>query len=279
MKLLRPFLPILVLAFALGVVLTATQKPQELRQKAAPATTLSFTPATTTVQRGVIFALDVIVDTGENTISAVDLSVSFDKDKLKAQSIATGNFLTNVLVAGSVTERQVKITLGSPPTSPHKGKGKLATITFQAKGEGTTQVVFDDTTQIAGIGETGNIVVGKTPAIVTIAGGGGGLQPTPTPTPRQSTRPPVTRPPVVQSPPITVQPSPPSPQSACQNGCGDGVCQKECGESAFTCSADCKAATSTGGDISLPTGKSNNAPVSLFEELIRKFLSFFGILP
>lgn len=257
MKALRSFLPLLVGAFIIGVTLTAIQKPQELRRKAAPATTVSFSPPAPAVGRGATFTLDVVVDTGENTISAVDLVVSFDKDKLKAQSIAGGDLLTNVLVAGLVTDTQAKITLGSPPTSPHKGKGKLATLTFQAKGEGTTQVRVDDATQIAGIGESGNVVIGRIPATVTIAAGGGG---------------------VPQPPPRTVQPPPPGPQSACQNVCGDGVCQKEtCGESAFTCSVDCKALASTGGDLSLPPGEPQVESESLFEELIRKFLNFFGI--
>jgi hypothetical protein len=279
MKLLRPFVPLLMLAFVLGVVLTAVQKPQELRRKAAPATTLSFVPANSTAQRGATFTLDVVVDTGENTISAVDLTVLFDKDKLKAQSIAAGDFLTTVLVAGAVTDTQAKITLGSPPTSPHKGKGKLAIVTFQAKGEGTTQVRIDDATQIAGIDEQGNVVVGKTPATVTIEGGGGGPQPTPTPTPRQVNRPPSARPPAK----VTLPPS--VSQSLCQNACGDGVCQKDscegpgcvCAESPFTCSKDCKPSISITSDIGLPPSEQRKAGDILFEELIRKFLNFFGI--
>ncbi|MBI3576599.1 hypothetical protein HY086_00995 [Candidatus Gottesmanbacteria bacterium] len=277
MKLLRPFIPLLVLAFVLGVVLTAVKKPQELRRKAAPASTVSLTPAAPSVQRGATLTLDVMVDTGENLISAADLVVTFDKDKLKAQSIAGGDFLANVLVAGSVTDTQAKITLGSPPTSPHKGKGKLALIIFQAKGEGSTQVRIDDATQIAGIGEAGNVVVGKIPATVTISGGGGGSQPTPTPTSRPSVRPTVTRPSVV-GPPGTIQtPLPSAPQSPCQNACGNGACEKDCGESAFTCSVDCKASSSTGSDISLPPRESKPASEPLFAELIRKFLQFFGI--
>lgn len=285
MKSLRPFVPFLVLAFVLGVLVTAVQKPQELRRKAAPATTLSFVPSSTTVQRGAAFTLDVAVDTGENTISAVDLTVSFDKDRLKAQAIVAGDFLTTVLVSGSITDSQAKITLGSPPTFPHKGKGKLATVTFQAKGEGTTQVRVDDATQVAGIGEGDNVVVGKTPATVTITGGGGGPQPSPAPTPTANSRPPastststptstprqINRPPDVPS-------STSSPQSSCQNTCGDGVCQKEpCGESAFTCSADCKAGISVGGNLNLPTEEIKQKQKSLFEELIRKFFNFFSI--
>lgn len=190
MKEARAFLLPLFLAASLIVVTLAVKTRQELRQKAAPATALTFSSPALTVKPGDTFTMDVVVATGDNTISAADVSISFDKDKLQAKSIVAGDFLTTVLVAGAVTDTKATITVGSPPTSPKKGNGKLATLTFQAKTEGETRISFDEATQIAGIGEQGNVVIGKTPATVTIRQQGGSQStPTPTPTIRQNSTP------------------------------------------------------------------------------------------
>ncbi len=269
MKLLRPFLPFLVLAFVLGVLVTAVQKPQELRRKAAPATTLSFSPANLSVHPGDTFDVSILVETGENTISAADISISFDKNKLQGKSIVADDFLTNVLISGAIGDGKATITLGSPPTSPKKGNGKLATVIFRAKDSGTTQVSFTDATQIAGIGENTNVIIGKTPATVTIGSGGSVSKPTLTPTPRRSSQ--------SKTQPSPVPPAEVSAQlSTCT--CGDGICQKDnCGESAFTCAADCKSVASDA--TGLPTlpivSEKNSEP--FFVSFVRKVLSLFGI--
>lgn len=182
MKALRPFLPLLILTFLLGVVLTAVQEPQELRRRAAPATTLSFSPSSVSVRPGDTFALAVRVDTGDNTISAADIRLSFDQTKLAAEEMVASDFLPVVLVAGSTSPGKATIVLGSQPTSPKKGSGTLATVKFRATALPTTNttVNFADGTQVAGLGEQGNVLTGKTLATVTITSLEQGISPVPT---------------------------------------------------------------------------------------------------
>lgn len=173
-------LALLLIAIPVSIVLVGQR--QELRQKAAAATTLTLTPANITKAPGDRFAMDIMVDTGSNTISAAKIAVSFDGTKLQAEKITPGDFLTVILESGSVGGEKASIALGSSPTAPKKGAGKLAIITFKAKGStGTTQVSFDNTTEVAGIGEQTNVLTGKGSSTVTITSGQPQLTLTPTP--------------------------------------------------------------------------------------------------
>lgn len=171
---------VLLILAAIPVTVLVVRQRQEIRKRAAPATTLSFSPASVTKRPGETFTLDVRIDTGENTVSAAELVILVDPTKLKPKAITAGSFLPVVLVAAAVTDSRATITLGSPPTAPKEGTGTLATVTFEVVGEsGTAAIRFAQETQVAGIGEQGNVLVGATPATVTISAS----LPSPTPTP------------------------------------------------------------------------------------------------
>lgn len=179
----------LLLLVSIPVTVYIVQQRQELRKKAAPATVLSIRPGTMTKAPDETFSVTVEIDTGENTVSAAEIVVFFDGNMLEAEAINAGDFLSTVLVAGSVTATTATITLGSPPTAPKRGSGTLATVSFVAKGAtGTSQISFGAGTRVAGIGEQGDVLVGKTPGTVTIAQESDPTAtPTPTPTPTPST--------------------------------------------------------------------------------------------
>lgn len=174
-------LVLLLVSVPLGVYLVSQR--QELRKKAVPATTLSLFPSTLSKDPNETFILEVKIDTGENQVTAAELHLNFDPNKLEGQSISEGTFLPVRLVPGNInqTAGKASITLGSQPAEPKRGQGTLAFITFKTKAvPGTTQVSFDSTTQVAGIEEAGNVLTGTSPASITIAGG---TTPTPTQTP------------------------------------------------------------------------------------------------
>ena len=177
------FLTLLIMVVAVPFIIYTAKQKQELRKKAAPATVLSISPAGKDVKTGEKFTLDVKIETGENTVSAVELAVNFDKTKLKGESIAVGDFLTVPLVEGAVGDGKMTMTLGSPPASPKKGTGTLAKITLTALDSiGNTVVSFDEGTRAAGIKETDNVVINKSSATVKIIADEGDT-PTATPTP------------------------------------------------------------------------------------------------
>lgn len=207
-------LVLLLVSIPLGVFLVSQR--QGLPGKAVPATTLSLYPATVTKEINQTFILEVKIDTGENQTTAAELHLNFDPNKLEGQSISVGTFLPVVLVTGNINQATGKasITLGSQPAEPKRGQGTLAFITFKTKAvPGTTQVSFDPTTQVAGVGEAGNVLTGTSPASITIAGGN--ITPTPTqgPTATPTIRPSVTPtigPTATPTPRITTTPTPTS---------------------------------------------------------------------
>ena len=169
---------------------------QELRKKAAPATTLSLVPATTARKVGDEFTLDVAIDTAENQVVAVEIHLTYDPSVLEAQTITNGQLFPNVLASGVIESGSASITVGAQSaTVPVSGAGTAASVRLKALKATTTpaSVRFDATTFAGALGEGAtNVLVGTTPATVTIQGSGGttgastGL-PTPNPTPTTGT--------------------------------------------------------------------------------------------
>lgn len=165
---------------------------QELRKKAAPATTLTLTPTTVTKAVGEEFTLEARMDTAENQIVAVELNLTFDPTKLQADWIHNGTMFPNILTSGSVGNGTVSIALGATnTTTPITGTGTVATIKFKALAATTApiSVRFAQTTFVGALNEgSNNALTSSIPSTITITGGTttviptGTLTLTPTPT-------------------------------------------------------------------------------------------------
>ncbi|OGG24206.1 hypothetical protein A3A79_03390 [Candidatus Gottesmanbacteria bacterium RIFCSPLOWO2_01_FULL_43_11b] len=177
---------ILVL-LAIPVTVFLVSQQQELRKRATPATTLSLLPATVETTTGESFSIDVRIDTGENQVVTAEIALSFDPEKLQAESITNGQLFPNILTSGSVDSGTASIAVGAPNTSqPITGIGTAAVVRFKALAatEAPVSVRFASTTFVGGLGEeSANVLVGTTPARVTITGGSQETTvPLPTPT-------------------------------------------------------------------------------------------------
>lgn len=157
---------------AIPITVFVVGQRQELRQKAAPATTLSFTPATITKAVGDTFSLEATIDTAANQVVAAELHVLYDPAKLEAQTITNGALFPSILASGVVGQGTASITVGArDSTHPVTGRGTSAVIKFKAlaKTDAPISVKFAATTFVGGLGEGAtNILVGSTPATVTI---------------------------------------------------------------------------------------------------------------
>ncbi|HSX40559.1 MAG TPA: cohesin domain-containing protein [Candidatus Saccharimonadales bacterium] len=206
--LLLGFLAILLVAIPLTLFLV--RKQQEVRSRANPSTTLSLvqTPQTANVGQAVKF--DVMVNPGQNTVSFVKFTITYDPTKVSvapsglAVNTDPTNTLSSVLEGPTYGTGSATLTLGAnaDPTKVLQSLTKIATITFTAIASTNgipTQISFDQTagainqpkTQVlstAGTDQTNeNVLSSAIPAQLTI-GGGGVVTPTPT-------LPPVTPPP------------------------------------------------------------------------------------
>lgn len=161
---------LLLAAIPLTVFLVGQR--QELRKKAAPATTLSLAPATVTKKVGETFTLDVQLDTGENQVVAAELHIVYDPAKLEAQTIANGPLFPRILASGTVDRGTASITVGAEGSAkPVTGGGIAASVRFKAldKTDAPVSVRFAANTFVGSLGEGAtNVLVGTRPATVTI---------------------------------------------------------------------------------------------------------------
>lgn len=183
----------LLMLVAVPILIFAVQTRQELRQKAAPATTLSLIPANTTKKEGETFSLDIAIDTGPNQVVIAELHLTYDPAKLEAISITNGPLFSRIYASGVVGGGSASITVGaSDELHPVKGTGSAAVIRFKALSRTDAPIsvrLVPTTTFVGGLGEgSANLLTGSTPATITVIAGTGGGSSTITPTPTTSGR-------------------------------------------------------------------------------------------
>ena len=171
---------LILLAIPLTVFLVS--RNQELRQRAAPATTLTLSPASITKQVGDEFTLEVHMDTATNQVVAVQVSLSFDPTKLEAEWIHNGTMFPNIISSGVVGNGSASIALGAAnTTTPITGTGQVATIKLKALA-GTAapvSVKFASDTFVGALGEgSTNVLTSTIPSTITISGGDAAVSPT-----------------------------------------------------------------------------------------------------
>lgn len=183
----------LFLLIAIPITIFLAGQRQEIRKKAAPATTMTITPVSVIKKVGDVFTIEIIIDTGENQIVAVELHMTFNSDKLEAQSVTNGALFPNILSSGTVEPGAATITVGAADAKqPVRGMGTVATMKFLAKEktDAPAAIKFSSNTFVGGLGEgASNVLVGTTPAAVTITQDIALATPTPTPPAKQDPAP------------------------------------------------------------------------------------------
>lgn len=187
-------LGVLLILAGVGAGLFLMRQQQDIREKAAPATSVSLKlPTSKTILVGDNFDVTVDVDSHTNTLSAAELEIVYSKDKLKLSNFTPSTFLPVVLVSPQIGDGTATVSLGSQAANPPLGKGTLATLKFVALAPGNASVSFGSKTRATGIYETTDVLVAKNPTTITIiATGGAGVpataspSPSPSPTPKVS---------------------------------------------------------------------------------------------
>jgi hypothetical protein len=188
-KYLPHVLSVFILAGALIAGLVLVRQPQEIREKAAPATSLSFSPGTQSVAVGSNFTTTVVMNTGTNQVTGVDISLTFNPSSLSITSVTQG---AGISVFDSTIRNTIDNTAGKILYSSYvldKTKAVLGTnlvvltISGQVKAgttAGSYPIAFASDTSIAGVGEGQNVLTSKVDGSITA------FVPTPTFTPTPS---------------------------------------------------------------------------------------------
>ena len=197
---------LVLIAIAIPLTIYFVQRQQDLRSRAAPSSNLTFTPSAQSVNVGDDFTLEATVDPGQNFVSFVQFSLTFDPQYLEVTSIEPNITAFPLTLDGpTITDGSASISvgIGSDVTKAIQTPTTVATVHFQAlaaTGATPTNITYTTgTTQVLSLsaddqpGE--NVLSSATPAQVTILASGSA---TPTPT---VTVPPTT--PTITQPPVT----------------------------------------------------------------------------
>jgi large repetitive protein len=172
MKKILLFVVVGITLLAIPATIFLVGQNQELRKRAAPATTIAFSPSNTTAKQGETFTLEAKVDTADNQIMGAEINVTFDPAALEAVTITNGSFAPTILTSGVVEGGTASITVGAAnQATPIKGQGVVAVLKMKALKASPTaiSVRFSSDTFLSALGEgTKNVLIGSTPASVTI---------------------------------------------------------------------------------------------------------------
>lgn len=176
----------ILLLLAIPVTVFFVGQRQEIRKRAAPATSLTLTPQTNTKKVGDKFTVEVQIDTGTNQVTQATLHILFDASLLQADSITQGPLFPKIYLSGVVNPGSASITVGATSTTqPITGTGTAAILQFTALKATTAPatISFANDTFVGGLGEEkANVLSTSSPANVTILTAGGEALSTPTPT-------------------------------------------------------------------------------------------------
>lgn len=203
-------------AFLIGILLLTltaipatvflVQRQQEIRSRAAPASTIAFAPTTKSANVNDTFTINVVIDTGVNRVATAEVYLTFDPQKLTLSQLAPGPFMPHKLAdpiidnnAGTASIAVDTLSSGAsstdvPLTKQSQGQEPIAVATFKAKAETgatSTQVGFSQNTkafgETAGTLEPTSLILTSSLANVARITITAGVSTTPTPTPATST--------------------------------------------------------------------------------------------
>lgn len=179
-----------------GVGVYLMQQSTEFREKAAPATTLSFNAQTLSPDVGQEFIVTSTINTAENQVVGVELYITFTPGVLELQEVTSGNFFNDEGGFNpSIDNEQGTLSYviwTEPASVPSQGTGALATLRFKAMKSGSATIGYTESTLVGAIQEDGkNVLTGTTPITLNVAG----LSATPSPT-------------TTEEPSVTASPSP-----------------------------------------------------------------------
>ncbi len=149
--------------------------------KAAPDSKLYMVPASLTVENNETFSLDARINPGTNEVSTVTLDITFDKTKLRLDSVSKGTVFTEVLKPYDQTpdfiidnEKGTALIMVAVPLSADyvRVDEKVVTLNFSAIGEvDASQVVLTPDSVAVAKDHDDYVVIDRKGSAVTVKAG------------------------------------------------------------------------------------------------------------
>ena len=155
---------------------------------ATAATTLTFSPSSQTVTNGSSFVTDIIVDPGNNQVSAIKLNLTYDNSHVEIASPASSLLVNqqafpqtlSVPVTscnGTQCTLSAIFSVGSDPTKVIQTKTTVATLTLKAltgASNSTTNISFNASTSVYSVYSADqmqeNVLASASPLTLVITG-------------------------------------------------------------------------------------------------------------
>lgn len=200
MKKVFLYIGIGIALLAVPITVYVVGQNSDLRKKAAPASTLAFSPSASSVKVGETFSLAVKLDTADNQVGLVQLRIIYDPAYLVAEDITNDLFAPSIRVSKKIdASGKASITVGAKDsTHPINGSGTIAIITMKAVKASATPILVKftpspDTVANALNEGSADVLIGRSPASITIKNADGSAATattviTPTPTQIQTTK-------------------------------------------------------------------------------------------
>ncbi len=103
---------------------------------------LKFDQSSYDLAVGDTFDVQIIVNPGSDQVTSIDSYVTYDSSIINATSVIEGSYFPTVL--NDLTSGKVYVAgLVDSPSDFKSGTGTVATVSFEALKEGTTELVFD----------------------------------------------------------------------------------------------------------------------------------------
>lgn len=179
-KIIISVIGFLVLAAGIFAGTYLVQRNQDIREKAAPSTSLSFFPTVVTKNPGQTFDLTINADTGLNKITGIDIEISYDSSAIQlTQMKGTAAIapLSAVIKNGVVDNTAGKarfVAYTAVKTDAISGNLDILNITgniLSGASSGQFPITFTATTTVSAIDEGQNVIINSTPATVTVTTG------------------------------------------------------------------------------------------------------------
>lgn len=170
-KYLFPIIFLILISYILFYSLSALKNPIKIEDKQAieeQGPTLSMSPGAIGTRPGESFNINFLIDTKLEKITAADITISYDPNILKAETVTKGTLLPVALKSAAISNGVIKIILGSNPTAPFTGNGALFTVHFSTLSEGNTIISYTSASQIAAISQSINVLSATTGSIITV---------------------------------------------------------------------------------------------------------------
>lgn len=186
---------VLVVGVIAGILLV--RRSQDIRRKAAPATTLKVSPSTQSKLPGQSVTFTILMDTGENEVTGVDLSLNFDTSAIEITSVIKGS---GISIFDQITKDEIDNDAGTVSYSAFTLNATSAVSgafleALRITGEvretataGTYQMVFFPTSSVTGV-DGDNVLLTDTPGSLSVLALAASSTPTASPDPDASPSP------------------------------------------------------------------------------------------